>query len=69
MLSLKALDETFPIAAQMGVEASPVVLVNLFEVDASDEEALLRACEPPRESRRPVFQSHAAKAGASRDFQ
>lgn len=45
MLSLKALDETFPIAAQMGVEASPVVLVNLFEVDASDEDALLRAWE------------------------
>lgn len=27
------------------------------------------AIEPPRESRRPVFQSHAASAGGSRAFQ
>lgn len=45
MLGLKALDQTFPIEAQMGVDQSPVVLVNLFEVDASDEDALMRAWE------------------------
>lgn len=45
MLGLKALDETFPIEAQLGVDQSPVVLINLFEVDASDEDALMRAWE------------------------
>lgn len=45
MLRLKALDETFPIQSQLGVDQSPVVLVNLFEVDAIDEDALLRAWE------------------------
>lgn len=45
MLRLKALDETFPIEAQLDAEQSPVVLVNLFEVDAGDEDALIRAWE------------------------
>lgn len=45
MLQIKALDETFPIGRQLGVEQSPAVLVNLFEVDAEDEEALLKAWE------------------------
>lgn len=45
MLRLRALDETFPIETQLGVDQSPVVLVNLFEVDASDEDALMRAWE------------------------
>lgn len=45
MLRLKSLDETFPIAAQLGEDQSPVVLVNLFEVDQSDEAALMRAWE------------------------
>jgi heme-degrading monooxygenase HmoA len=45
MLGIKALDETFPIAAQLGVDQSPAVLINLFEVDAADEAALMRAWE------------------------
>jgi len=45
MLKLKALDETFPIAAQLGTDQAPVVLINLFEVDAADEQALMRAWE------------------------
>ena len=43
MIRLKALDETFPIGAQLGLDESPVVLINLFDVDAQDEDALLRA--------------------------
>lgn len=45
MLQLRALDQTFPIQNQLGGEESPVVLINLFEVDAADEGALMRAWE------------------------
>lgn len=45
MLRLRTLDESFPIQAQLGVDQSPVVLVNLFEVDEADEGALLAAWE------------------------
>ena len=45
MLRLKALDENFPIEAQLGVDQSPVVLLNLFEVDAGDEGEFMRAWE------------------------
>ncbi|MEZ5958749.1 MAG: antibiotic biosynthesis monooxygenase family protein [Hyphomonadaceae bacterium] len=45
MLRLKPLDETFPIESQLTTEQSPVVLINLFEVDAADEAALMRAWE------------------------
>ncbi|UPT63020.1 MAG: antibiotic biosynthesis monooxygenase [Hyphomonadaceae bacterium JAD_PAG50586_4] len=45
MLQIKALDATFPIENQLGEEQSPVILVNVFEVDLQDEAALLRAWE------------------------
>ncbi len=40
---LKPLDEKFPIERQIGVAAAPVVLINLFLIDAADEQALLDA--------------------------
>jgi heme-degrading monooxygenase HmoA len=43
MLQLKPLDPTMPIFQQLGVEVSPVVLVNLFQVAESDIQALLDA--------------------------
>jgi heme-degrading monooxygenase HmoA len=72
MLNLKALDETFPIQAQLGADHSPVVLINLFEVDAGDEDALMRAWEADANwmKRQPGYistQLHRA-IGASRLF-
>ncbi len=43
MSLLKPLDEGFPIERQLGIEAAPVVLVNLFTLDAKDEQAFLDA--------------------------
>lgn len=43
MLQLRTLDPAFPIERQLGVEASPVVLVNLFTLDKADEAAMLKA--------------------------
>ena len=43
MVGFKPLDENFPIEKQLGVDAGPVVLVNLFTVDPEDEEALIAA--------------------------
>lgn len=40
---LKPMDEKFPIERQLGVEAEPVVLVNVFTLDATDESAFLSA--------------------------
>ncbi|MDP3491583.1 MAG: antibiotic biosynthesis monooxygenase family protein [Hyphomonadaceae bacterium] len=45
MLRLKLLDETFPIQVQLAEDQSPVVLLNLFEIDQADEDALMRAWE------------------------
>lgn len=45
MLQLKPLDPLVPIVQQLGESQSPVVLVNLFTVDAQDADALLRAWE------------------------
>lgn len=45
MLQIRALDETFPISNQLGEEQSPAILINLFEVDAQDEEKLIQAWE------------------------
>jgi heme-degrading monooxygenase HmoA len=45
MLRLKPLDGTFPIEAQLATEQTPVVLINLFEVDSGDEAALMQAWE------------------------
>lgn len=43
MLQLKSLDPAFPIERQLGLEAGPVVLVNLFTLDKADEAAMLEA--------------------------
>ena len=43
MVKFKPLDVKFPIEQQLGVEAGPVVLVNLFTVDKDDESALVEA--------------------------
>ena len=45
MPQLRPLDPNFPIASQLGTNASPVVLVNIFTVDAVDAAALLEAWE------------------------
>lgn len=41
MPRMQPLDETFPIMSQLAVEAAPVVLVNLFTLDAADEASFL----------------------------
>lgn len=43
MLSLRPMDPAFPIERQLAVEASPVVLVNVFTLDPADESAVLEA--------------------------
>jgi len=45
MLQIKPLDATCPIANQLGEAHAPAILVNVFEVDAQDEAALLQAWE------------------------
>lgn len=41
MLSLRTMDPAFPIERQLGIDASPVVLVNVFTLDPVDEAAML----------------------------
>lgn len=43
MVNVKPLDPDFPIQQQMGIDAGPVVLVNLFSVDPADQDALVEA--------------------------
>ena len=43
MSMLRPLDPAFPIEQQLAIDASPVVLINLFTVDKADEQALLAA--------------------------
>lgn len=43
MVNFKPLDPDFPIDQQLGIDAGPVVLVNLFTVDPNDQEALIDA--------------------------
>ena len=43
MLLLRPLDPSFPIERQIAIDASPVVLVNLFTLDKADEETFLKA--------------------------
>ena len=43
MVAIKPLDPEYPIQQQLGAETGPVVLVNLFTVDAADEQALIEA--------------------------
>jgi heme-degrading monooxygenase HmoA len=45
MLQLKPLDPSTPIFQQLGTDASPVVLVNIFHVAEADIPALLKAWE------------------------
>ena len=40
---LRPLDPSFPIERQIAIDASPVVLVNLFTLDKADEETFLKA--------------------------
>jgi len=40
---LRPLDPAFPIERQLAVDASPVVLVNIFTLDKADEQAFLEA--------------------------
>ncbi|KIC38772.1 antibiotic biosynthesis monooxygenase [Ruegeria sp. ANG-R] len=43
MVTVKPLDPEFPIQQQLGIDAGPVVLVNLFTVDPGDQGALEEA--------------------------
>lgn len=43
MVNVKPLDPDFPIQQQMGVDAGPIVLLNVFTVDPSDQDALVEA--------------------------
>ncbi|WP_299826332.1 antibiotic biosynthesis monooxygenase [uncultured Roseobacter sp.] len=43
MVTFKPLDPECPIDQQLGVDAGPVVLVNLFTVDVKDQDALVAA--------------------------
>ena len=43
MSLLRPLDPKFPIERQAGIDASPVVLVNVFTLEAADEQAFLDA--------------------------
>src|SRR5271165_5032402 len=56
-LQLRPLDPMFPIERQLAVDASPVVLVNVFTLDPEDEQALLKAWRPDAEfmKRQPGF--------------
>jgi heme-degrading monooxygenase HmoA len=40
---MRPLDPAFPIDLQLAIDASPVVLVNVFTLDKADEQAFLRA--------------------------
>ena len=57
MLLLRPLDPAIPIERQLGIDASPVVLINLFTLDKADEQAFLKAWRPDAEfmKRRPGF--------------
>ena len=43
MPSMRPLDPAFPIERQIAVEASPVVLANVFTLDKADEQIFLQA--------------------------
>lgn len=43
MVNFKPLDPEFPIHQQLDVDAGPVVLVNVFTVDAGEQEAMVEA--------------------------
>lgn len=43
MPTMRPLDPAFPIERQIALEASPVVLVNVFTLDKADEQTFLQA--------------------------
>jgi heme-degrading monooxygenase HmoA len=43
MPQLHPLDPSFPIERQLAIDATPVVLVNVFTMDAADEQTFLQA--------------------------
>jgi heme-degrading monooxygenase HmoA len=45
MLQIRPLDQNFPIFQQLSTDASPVILVNVFQVAEADIPALLKAWE------------------------
>lgn len=57
MAQLQPMDPAFPIERQLAVEASPVVLVNVFTLDKADEQTFLRAWQDDAEfmKRQPGF--------------
>ena len=57
MSLMKPLDEKFPIQRQLGIEAAPVVLINVFTLDAADEPVFLDAWKDDAEfmKRQPGF--------------
>ncbi len=42
MSLLRPLDPSFPIERQVTIDASPVVLVNVFTLDRTDEQAFIK---------------------------
>lgn len=70
MLQLAPLDADCPIQEQLGAEAAPVVLVNLFRVKQGHEETVVRAWEQDANwmKRQPGYistQLHRAIGGSS----
>ena len=57
MSLMKPLDDKFPIQSQLGVEATPVVLINVFTLDVTDEPVFLDAWKDDAEfmKRQPGF--------------
>ena len=49
MALIQPMDPAFPIQRQLAVDASPVVLVNVFTLNPSDEKAFLRAWQDDAE--------------------
>jgi len=45
MSLLRSLDPAFPIDRQIAIDASPVVLVNVFTLDKADEQSFLKVWE------------------------
>ena len=57
MTLMKPMDENFPVDHQLAIEAAPVVLINLFTLDALDEGQFLDAWKDDAEfmQRQPGF--------------
>ena len=66
---LRPLDPVFPIERQLAVDATPVVLVNVFTLDKADEQTFLQAWQSDaafmkqsRASSRRSFTARSARA-------